>query len=120
MMVKMHWFRRRLPLIFFLFALTPWFGTAAAPVPSVSIGQNFTGSTFGVESAGIPADANGAIGPQHFVEFINGVFAVYNKTNGQSVKISDVDFWSAAGVTLPNGTGVADPRIIYDPTVQRW
>jgi hypothetical protein len=59
---------------------------ASAPVPSISIGLNFGGSTFGVDTSATPADANGAIGPRHFVEFINGSFAVYNKTNGAQVK----------------------------------
>src|SRR5947209_4544190 len=94
---------------------------AAAPVPTMSIGQNFTSSTFFVNSQATPPDANGAIGPRHFVEFINGSFAVYNKTNGAQVKrIADTKFWSNAGVLLANSDAVTDPRIIYDPTVQRW
>jgi hypothetical protein len=95
--------------------------TTAQPAVPVSIGQNFTGSSFGIDSSAIPADGNGVIGPQHFVEFINGSFAVYNKTNGQNVKrIADSKFWSNAGVLLSTTDAVTDPRIIYDPTVQRW
>jgi hypothetical protein len=95
--------------------------TWAANVPSVSIGQNFTGSTYGVNSQAIPSDANGVIGPRHFVEFINGTFAVYNKTNHQTVKrIADTKFWSNAGIVLASSDGITDPRIIYDPISQRW
>src|SRR6266700_3847189 len=90
----------------------------------VGIGQNFTGSTFGYqanESAYVPPDCNGAVGPNHFVEFINGLFSVYNKATGGRVLImTDLDFWSQAGVNLPSGWDVSDPRIIYDPSVQRW
>src|SRR6266478_4186019 len=94
---------------------------AAAPIPTMSIGQNFTSSTFFVNSQATPPDSNGAIGPRHFVEFINGSFAVYNKTNGQNVKrVTDLHFWSTAGVSLSTDSAVTDPRIIYDPTVQRW
>jgi hypothetical protein len=113
---------RSLPLIALLIAFcrSVWV-TSAQPAVPVSIGQNFTGSTFGVDSAALPADGNGVIGPQHFVEFINGSFAVYNKTNGQNVKrISDLKFWSNAGVVLSTSDAVTDPRIIYDPTAQRW
>jgi len=93
----------------------------AVAQPGVVIGQNFTGSSFGVDSLGIPADSDGVAGPQHFVEFINGSFAVYNKTNHQVLKrISDSTFWSDAGVALANDAGVADPRVLYDPAVQRW
>jgi len=65
-----------------------------------------------------PADSNGAIGPLHFVEFINGFFAVYNKTTGEAIRrISDTQFWNNAGVSPST---VADPRTIYDPISQRW
>jgi hypothetical protein len=114
--------RRTLPIeaLLLAFCASLWLVSAQGGVVT-TIGQNFTGSTFGLDSAGIPADGNGVIGPQHFVEFINGSFAIYDKTTGTNVtRLSDVDFWFDAGVTLPNDAGVADPRIIYDPTVQRW
>ena len=93
----------------------------------VQIGQNFAGSG-NSQTYITPADGNGAIGPKHFVELINGAFAVYNKTNGARVlRITDTKFWSNAG---PGGNGgglnfapadaVSDPRVIYDPASQRW
>jgi hypothetical protein len=95
--------------------------TQAAQPPTVTIGRNFTGNTYGSSVASIPADANGAIGPRHFVEFINGSFVVYNKTNGVSTKrISDTKFWSNAGVVLSPSDVTTDPRIVYDPLSQRW
>lgn len=106
---------------FFLFLLLPGLIKAANPVPTMVIGQNFTGSTYGVNSAALPPDANGAVGTRYFVEFINGTFAVYNKTNGQSVKrIADTKFWSNAGIVLATSDAVTDPRVIYDPISQRW
>jgi len=85
------------------------------------IGLNFAGSKFGTEVQASPADGNGAIGPNHFVEFINGRFAVYAKTTGTRVKNSDdVTFWARAGVTLTTGYAVSDPRVIYDPVSSRW
>src|SRR5712671_4955210 len=114
-------YRKSVPLTALLLSLCsgPW--CEAGSVPSISIGQNFTGSTFGVNSSATPPDANGAIGPGFFVEFINGTFAVYSKTNGAEVKrISDLNFWSAAHVSLSTDAGVSDPRVIYDPLSQRW
>jgi hypothetical protein len=103
------------------FVLLSWLQSPAAPVPGVTIGQNFTGTTFGVNSQALPPDSNGVIGPGYFVEFINGSFAVYNRTNGQSVKrIADTKFWSNAGVLLASSDIVTDPRIVYDPASQRW
>ena len=106
--------------LLFLFALGPCWLSFGAPVPSMSIGQNFTGGS-DANTYATPPDCNGVIGPGYFVEFINGSFTVYNKTNGQSVKsVSDLHFWSNAGVVLSTDAGVSDPRIIYDPLSQRW
>ncbi|MBI3851311.1 MAG: hypothetical protein HY298_13705 [Verrucomicrobia bacterium] len=87
----------------------------------VTIGQNFTGTTEDSNNPIFPPDCSGAIGPQYFVEFINGSFTVYNRTNGLSVKrITDVKFWSDAGINASGYPAVSDPRVIYDPISQRW
>jgi hypothetical protein len=122
----MSLFRRNLSVSTWFFCFCVWQGAATAQVPTVTIGQNFAGSTYnnganGGNSSALPPDPNGAIGPVHFVEFINGAFAAYNKTNGHAVKrISDLIFWSQAGVVLSASQAISDPRIIYDPTSQRW
>jgi hypothetical protein len=97
--------------------------SAAAPVPSVTIGNNFLATTYDPNAPSIPPDANGVIGPRHFVEFINGTYAVFNKTNGQNVKnVTDLHFWTVSpnGVSFSASDVVTDPRIIYDPLSQRW
>ncbi len=95
---------------------------------TVQIGQNFPGSD-NSQTYITPADANGAVGPNYFVEFINGSFAVYNKSDGSGVvKISDMEFWSNAGpggggvggINFASSDAISDPRVIYDPTSQRW
>ncbi len=100
--------------------LSSWMA-GAAPGPLVSIGQNFTASSYDVNVMALPPDPCGAIGPAHYVEFINGSFAVYNKSNGLNIKrVTDLHFWSSAGVVISPDDATTDPRIIYDPTVQRW
>ena len=90
------------------------------------IGTNFTSSTYdngtgnGGNSSAIPPDPNGAVGPAHFVEFINGSFTIFDKANGDNVRIADVDFWSGAGLIISPNSALTDPRIIYDPASQRW
>ena len=101
---------------------------------TVQIGQNFPGTDNSslISPDGLPitpADGNGAVGLNYFVEFINGSFTVYDKADGSGVvSISDMKFWSNAG---PGGTGsgginflssdaVSDPRVIYDPASHRW
>ena len=98
-----------------------WLPAPAGAQVLVQIGQNFTASTLDVDSTALPPDCNGAAGPNHYVELINGRFSVYNKTNASRVKTStDLVFWSQAGVTVAGSWDVTDPRIAYDPTVQRW
>lgn len=69
-----------------------------------------------------PPDTNGAIGINHFVEFINGGYAVYNRSGAlQAPAVSDSTFWLNAGVssTLVN-QGLSDTRVKFDPPSQRW
>jgi hypothetical protein len=97
-----------------------WLVPPAQASVQVRIGQNFAGSD-NTTTFIAPADSNGAIGPEHFVEFINGTFAIYSKTNGALINwIYDTDFWFNAGVAIPFFFNISDPRIIYDPTVQCW
>ncbi len=94
---------------------------ASCAVLAVDIGQNFLASTYGQDSTATPADANGAVGVKYYVEFINGRLTVFNKANAAKVQtMTDLLFWSRAGVTIQRDWDVTDPRIIYDPTVGRW
>jgi hypothetical protein len=94
--------------------------SASAQV-ALQIGQNFTGSVEGVDSSASPADSNGAAGPMHFVEFINGRFSVYAKTDGTRVQtMTDLQFWNGAGLSFASTVAVTDPRLIYDTASQRW
>ncbi len=92
----------------------------------VSVVQSFAATSYGffnTNSAALPPDCNGDIGPHHYVEFINGIFAVYSRTNGVLLDFkTDLDFWASAqvGVDVAGGWDVTDPRIIYDPASQRW
>ncbi len=92
---------------------------------SFSIGLNFTGGTLtdGISLNGggyAPPDTMGAVGTTQVAEFINGIYAVYDKSTGSPVgsKISDTTFWTTAG--LPNPGGLSDPRILFDSASNRW
>jgi len=85
--------------------------------PTVSIGMNFPGADI-FDSGFIPPDTMGAIGPNHFVELINGRYAVFDRTNGLEVQGTSLDqFWFNAGVN-PNFS--FDPRVVYDAPTGRW
>lgn len=86
----------------------------------VTLGRNFQGTILANVGL-IPPDTMGAAGVDHFVQFVNGRFAVYNKSNGSTVGIatsSDSTFWNNAGATW--STALTDPRIVYDHASGRW
>ena len=97
---------------------------AAGAAPTFTVGANFTGSTLGLQSGFIPPDTNGAVGPGHVVELINGRFRVYDKNNpppgGPAFVQSKTfqNFWIDAGVT-PTGNAF-DPRVLFDRASNRW
>lgn len=111
------------PVVAVVFALTlATLGAGAGPAqaaPIATIGQNFTGSSLG-QSNFIPPDSMGAIGPDHFVELINGRYAVYDRDTGLTVQASSLNaFWNSAG-SGHAGSFAFDPRIVYDKHSGRW
>ena len=107
-----------------LFCALIVFCAFATPARSSVIGLNFAGADLNDGTAlnggpYAPPDTMGSVGPTHVVEFINGVYAVYDKATGALVgsKISDTNFWLNAGVTP---TDLSDPRITYDSQSGRW
>jgi hypothetical protein len=91
-------------------------GGAAHAGPLVTIGANFAGCNLNT-CPSIPPDTNGAVGPDHFVEFLNGGYRVYDKSGAVLQQSNLFDFWSSAGVTP---IGPFDPRVLFDPMSQRW
>lgn len=91
---------------------------------SASVGLSFKGvSQYDLRnllggSSYIPPDTMGAIGATQFMETTNGVYAIYNKSNGalQSMLRADT-FWSNAGAT---GGMNGDARVMFDKTSQKW
>src|SRR2546429_1415515 len=87
----------------------------------LKIGKNFTASIFGVDSEALPPDAALAVSSNHVVEFLNGRYSAFNKTNLVLLQsMADLSFWTNAGVTFSSGLDVSDPRLIFDPASQRW
>jgi hypothetical protein len=88
------------------------------------IGKNFTGSsTASTEFGSFPPDTMGAVGPNHFVELLNGRYAVYNKTTGALVQgKTQNNFWRDAGLTIGSTFPARsfDPRIVYDKSSGHW
>jgi hypothetical protein len=75
-----------------------------------------------------PPDTMGAIGPNHFVELLNGgtdataAIAVYDKLGHLIQETNTVNFFAltVGGTNYPTGYIMADTRIVYDSQAQRW
>ena len=111
-------------------------GAAATPLLAASIGvkrqsalftptafvkRSFEGiSQYDVASYArnfVPPDTMGAVGTTQYSEFVNGGFAVFDKSTTNVVKAtSDVAFWAAAGQVGTNG----DSRVMFDKASKRW
>src|SRR5438132_4585223 len=67
-----------------------------------------------------PPDPNGEVGPNHYVEMINLVFAVYDKNGNKLVGPVDTgSLW--AGFAIPDCTDPSgDPVVLYDQLEDRW
>ena len=88
-----------------------------------TIFQNFTGTTFDQVPASVPPDTMGAMGLNNqFSEFINGSFANFNTSTGSLVsRVTDSTFWQNAGISSGTlGSGLSDPRIVFDSASQHW
>ncbi|UCE61718.1 MAG: hypothetical protein JSU63_08210, partial [Phycisphaerales bacterium] len=59
-----------------------------------------------------PPDTDGAVGPNHYVETVNRVFAVYDKESGAELVSMHL------GTFLPGSSG--DPRVLFDHHSWRW
>jgi len=87
------------------------------------LGQGNTNSP--ATMSGTPPDTNGAVGPHHYVQVVNGGIAVWDKMGAvvkASVKIVDL-FAGYTGTNAGNGCGTrndGDPVVLYDQMADRW
>jgi hypothetical protein len=93
--------------------------TIAAPLANfegLSNQDNFNVFGFRVN----PPDPVGDVGPNHYVEMVNLVFAVYDKTGNRLLGPVDTGtLW--AGFAVPDCTDPSgDPIVLYDQTTDRW
>ncbi|HYR49297.1 MAG TPA: hypothetical protein VES90_03855, partial [Candidatus Eisenbacteria bacterium] len=97
---------------------TPPTGTGAPTPPATGLfnGLNQPGISAADEGyCCTPPDSTGAIGPNHYVEFVNTTIRVYNRSLTQ---LSQLDM--ATFVGAPSGYNVSDPQVQWDPRAGRW
>lgn len=63
-----------------------------------------------------PPDSTGSIGPAHYLEIVNNLVRVYDRTTMN--RISDMDLASFTGT--PSGLNTSDPQMQWDSQGNRW
>jgi hypothetical protein len=109
----------------------PSAGAAATLAPSLSfegLSDDDNATTVGYRV--VPPDTNGDIGPNHYVQFINSIFAVWNITrdaNGAPTDAKLASGFPKAGNAVWTGFGGpcetnndGDPIVLYDHLAGRW
>jgi len=69
----------------------------------------------------VPPDTQGDVGPSHYVQAVNSLLAVYDKTTGNRVfgPIPTAALWDGfGGICETNNDG--DPIVLYDDAANRW
>ena len=78
--------------------------------------QALSASDNAVFNDGSPPDTTGAIGPNYYVETVNSVIGVYNRSNLTLVASRTFQQWLAK----PNTAPLCDPQVEWDAGSQRW
>ncbi len=72
----------------------------------------------GQPSPYLPSDANGTVGPNHYMQTVNTTYAIWNKAGVQVVPPTAMNtlFAGVPGAQYNSG----DPLILYDEQAQKW
>ncbi|MCX6266623.1 MAG: BACON domain-containing carbohydrate-binding protein [Bacteroidetes bacterium] len=104
------------------------FAATALPRGTDPAWQDFMGATGGEKSTLVnfegqtspyyPPDCNGTAGPDHFMQTINMVYAIYDKSGTLAAGPANLNllFQGVAGSNFNDG----DPIILYDDQADRW
>src|SRR6266852_9586543 len=92
--------------------------TSTAPAAAALFnGLNQPGLAAADEGSGAtPPDSTGAIGPTRYVELVNQMIGVYDRSNLSLLSRTDL----ASFVGAPAGVITSDPQIQWDPQANRW
>lgn len=91
-------------------------------VPAPAIDLTWEGISSAQSGCGcLPPDTNGDVSDQHYIEWVNTRWAVYDKTDGSVVQAqtNGNSFWVGFGGKCET-TNSGDPIALWDPRAQRW
>lgn len=88
--------------------------TTSSGIPSPAPIVNFNG--LNDNGVSIPPDVNGAVGPNHIMTTLNTQVRIADRSGNVISTVLLDNFWSPLGGI----TSTYDPKILYDPTANRW
>ena len=99
----------------------------SGPAVDVTVGVNFDGQSASddtpalVGGPSVPADTNGAVGATQFVQYVNTIYAIYDKATGAKVMgpFAGNNFWAGFGGPCESHND-GDPIIQFDKAAGRW
>ncbi len=110
-----------------LMAVSTGLAMASPPALSLYTIRQFQGASFASSSAlgggFIPPDMGGAVGGGYVAQMVNEQFSIYTQSGQLATPaVSLNSFYTSLGVNPGASTNpdISDPRIIFDPTTQRW
>ncbi len=101
---------------------SPLFASAWAPVRSFD-GLEFSDDEAVLGNGFAPPDTDGAVGPDHYLQMVNSIFAVYSKDTGALLggPWANNIFWDVANTgDACELTNDGDPIVLYDQLADRW
>ncbi len=95
-------------------------GSGLGPL-AATIGLNFEGNDFDTVCNCAPPDTNGAVGTTQYVQLVNTVFTVYNKSTGAVIAgpTATNTLWSGFGGTCQTAND-GDGTVAFDKLANRW
>lgn len=94
---------------------------APTPAPSVVFDGNTDAENSAVVGfAVVPPDTEGDVGPNHYMQWVNLIFSIYDKSGTRLMgPTAGSAFWVGfGGVCQTNNSG--DPLVVYDHLADRW
>ena len=90
------------------------------PAPALGASYNGIGNPVACGSC-IPPDTNGDVSDQHFIQWVNSRWAIYNKTTGAVVQAPTPgnSFFAGFGGKCQT-TNAGDPIALWDAQAKRW
>ena len=88
---------------------------------AATIGLDFEGNDFDLTCSCAPPDTNGAVGTTQYVQLVNTVFTVYDKSTGAVVAgpTATNTLWSGFGGTCQTAND-GDGTVAFDKLADRW